>query len=185
MNFVSRLLAAAATALVTLSAQAFPIAPPGTEGFSVVVSATGPVIARYEGNSAAFSNNLFLNGTFIFNNQTSLVGSTVDLGSFAAGTELIFRLQVTNTSQNYFTGSASRNPDGQAHARVQDNFETGRTLVSFEDLFNGPFNFNDLSFSFTNTRSEVMAPVPEPETYAMLLAGLAALGVWSRRRKSA
>ncbi|MYM27325.1 PEP-CTERM sorting domain-containing protein [Duganella sp. CY15W] len=29
-----------------------------------------------------------------------------------------------------------------------------------------------------------MAPVPEPETYAMLIAGLAALGVVARRRKA-
>jgi hypothetical protein len=27
------------------------------------------------------------------------------------------------------------------------------TLVSFEDLYDGPFHFNDLSFSFTNTGS--------------------------------
>jgi hypothetical protein len=34
------------------------------------------------------------------------------------------------------------------------------------------------------TGSLVYAPVPEPESYAMLLAGLAAMGVIARRRKS-
>ncbi|WP_229633520.1 PEP-CTERM sorting domain-containing protein [Duganella qianjiadongensis] len=34
-------------------------------------------------------------------------------------------------------------------------------------------------------RSGVAAPVPEPETYAMLLAGLALVGVIARRRRSA
>lgn len=35
------------------------------------------------------------------------------------------------------------------------------------------------------TASAALAPVPEPETYGMLLGGLALLGVMARRRKSA
>src|SRR5690349_5595125 len=37
------------------------------------------------------------------------------------------------------------------HARAQANWKSNETLVSFEDLFNGPFNYNDLSFSFVPT----------------------------------
>lgn len=37
-------------------------------------------------------------------------------------------------------------------------------------------------FDMVTVGGAVMAPVPEPETYAMLLAGLAALGVVARRR---
>lgn len=40
----------------------------------------------------------------------------------------------------------------------------------------------DLAFTLTDTTA---APVPEPETYAMFLVGLAALGVVARRRKTA
>ena len=183
MKFVFKI-AAAAAALACLSAQAFPIAAPGTEGFSVIVGTTGHVEARYEGNSASFSNDLLLPGFagVIFNNHGSAVGSTVDLGSFVAGTELIFQLHVNNTGNNFFTGPASRNPDQHTHARVQDNWEPGRTLVSFEDLFNGPFEYNDLSFSFTNTRS--VQVVPEPETYALMLAGLGVVGALARRHKA-
>lgn len=181
------------TVTAAASAAAFPIAIPGTEGFPVIVTGTNDVIATYQGNSAAFSNDLFLemtgtgpgldgdltNDVFIFNNHTSPVGSTVNLGSYALGTELVFRLHVNNTGIDFFTGPASRNPDNNFHARVQGNWMPGETLVSFEDLFDGPFNFNDLSFSFTNTSS---TQVPEPVTLAMFGTGVA--GLLLRRRRA-
>jgi len=128
---------------------------------------------------------------FIFNNKTSAVGSTVNLGSFAIGTELIFRLHVNNTGFDYFTGASRRNPDGNIHARVQSadlpspEFTANETLVSFEDLFNGPFNFNDLGFSFTNTTNVTppppTTPAPIPSSIALVLLGLAEIRFVARR----
>ena len=112
-----------ACALVASAAHAHPIAAPGTEG-NYVVASGGDIIATYEGTTAAYTDLLVLAspsnalGT-IFNNHASPVGSTVDLGSFAAGTELKFQLNVLNTGNTFFSGPASRNPDGVAHARVQ------------------------------------------------------------------
>jgi len=168
------------------AALAFPIALPGTEGFSVFVTSTDDIIATYQGNSAAFSNDLYLDNTnlFIFNNHASVVGSTVNLGSFAIGTELVFRLHVNDTGFDYFTGPASRNPDGSAHARVQSGWQTDESLVSFEDLLNGPFDFNDLSFSFTNTLGSVQPGVPEPATWAMMIGGFALAGTALRRSRA-
>ncbi|MBI5791259.1 MAG: FxDxF family PEP-CTERM protein [Rhodocyclales bacterium] len=49
-------------------------------------------------------------------------------------------------------------------------------------VFGGPDPGTDFAFRITPT---VAAPVPEPETYAMLLAGLGLLGFVARRRKLA
>ena len=174
---ITRTLAASGVLLLCTAAQAFPIAVPGTEGFEVVVSSTDHVVATYEGTSASYSNDLYLNGVFIFNNQTTPWGSTVDLGSYAVGTELVFELRVQNTGDSFFTGPASRNPDAAPHARVQAEWVPGSTLVSFEDLYGGPFDYNDLSFSFTNTVS-----VPEPSPWGLMLAGLGGVALASRRR---
>ena len=189
----------AATALfISAPAWSFPIAG---EGSAVVVGSTDPVIATYEGNSASFSNDLYLvldgagdpfedgdtsNDLFIFNNQTSVIGSTVDLGSFDIGTELIFRLHVNNTGEDFYTGLASRNPDGKFHALVDESFGPTVSLVSFEDLLNlpeYPGGFNDLSFSFTNTIAvPPSTSVPEPVTLGLLGMGLAGIGMVRRRR---
>jgi len=168
-------------AFFSATAFAHPIAVVGTEGLPVIASG-GEVIATYEGNSAGFSNDLFLNLQFIFNNHVTPVGTTVNLGTFAAGTELIFRLNVTNTGEDWYTGAASRNIDGLFHARVQENWKPGTTLVSFEDLNGDPegiYGFNDLSFSFTNTQTHA---VSESSALALMMIGLGLLG-FARRKQ--
>lgn len=174
-----KLAAALTLSLAAISTQAFEIAAPGTEGLSVIVANTGHVFATYEGTSASFSNDLLLDGAFIFNNHTTPVGQTVDLGEFTAGTELKFSLFVHDSGRTYYTGPASRNPDLHEHARVQGDWKPGVTLTSFEDLYEGPFDYNDLSFSFTNTK----AVVPEPGLLAMLAAGAGVVAM-SRKRKA-
>lgn len=187
---------AAALSFLSVSVHAFPIAKPGTEGQQIFTTSGDSVIATYQGNSASYSNDLYLmldenglpgndgdttNDLFIFNNHTSPAGSTVDIGSFATGTELLFRIHVNNTGYDFFTGAAPNNADGQFHARVEENWQPNTTLVSFEDLYDlsgNSSNFNDLSFSFSNT-----SVVPEPETYAMFLVGLGLIGAMGRRRQ--
>jgi len=169
---------AALTAISAISARAFPIALPGTEGFTVLAGGTEAIIATYEGNSASYSNDLYLEGFgFVFNNHANAVGDTVNLGSFAIGTELLFRLHVNNTGDDFYTGPGALNEDGHAHARVQENWLPGTTLVSFEDLYNGPFDYNDLSFSFTNTTSSQSSV---PDSMSTLLGLTLAVGLMAR-----
>lgn len=192
------LLASAAALMLPTTSHAFPIANTGA-GLQVLAGSTSSIVATYQGNSASYSNDLYLmldssgksaddgntaNDLFIFNNQASAVGSTKNLGSFAIGTELMFRLHVNNTNTDFFTGAASRNPDNSFHARVQENWQLNETLVSFEDLLNGPFDFNDLSFSFTNTVTTDPVQVPEPGLLALIGVALAGLSMTKRRQKN-
>ncbi|MCL2162434.1 MAG: PEP-CTERM sorting domain-containing protein [Betaproteobacteria bacterium] len=174
---------AAIAVTVATTVQALTIAAEGTEGFSVIANG-GEVFATYQGSSAGYNNDLYFNGTFIFNNYGTAEGTTVSLGSFDAGAELVFELRVLTTGYTFFSGPALRNPDGQAHARVETDWTTpGTTLVSFEDLFNGAFVFNDLSFSLSNTSGTPTTPIPEPQTYALMLAGLAVIKAMTRYRR--
>ena len=60
------------------------------------------------------------------------------------------------------------------------------TATQEAELFDGKFYIN--LHTFTNGGGEIrgfLVPVPEPETYAMLLAGLALVGAVARGRKVA
>ena len=77
------------------AAHALPIAPAGTEGRPVLLATTGVVSVTYQGTSASFTDQLFLaspagGSRTIFDNQATPVGTTLTLGTFDAGTELLF-----------------------------------------------------------------------------------------------
>lgn len=74
------------------------------------------------------------------------VGRTVDLGTFAPGTELLFYIHVRDTGLNFFMGPASRNQDGLAHSRLEC-LGNGITTARFEDfLGGGDLDYDDAVF---------------------------------------
>ena len=147
---------AALVGLLAVPAQAVPI----TE--QTLIATGGNVIVTFVSNGAGFTSELFLDGPLgeelgaLFNNVTTDVGTSIDLGSFEAGTELIFKLLVKQTGDVFYTGFGERNADGIGHAAVESG--EGQVLVGFEDLFGGgDFDYDDLVFAFT---SVVFTEVP-------------------------
>jgi hypothetical protein len=147
-------------------------------GDPIYVAEDGNVMVQFLGYEAAYTNTLWLHSPVlsgpIFVNKTTPVGSIFDLGPFPAGTPLVFDIFVHNTGHTYYTGDASANPDNVIHALV-DFLCNYLANVGFEDLWNGgDRDYNDLRFSVSNVSA---TQVPEPSTYALLLAALLALAV--------
>ena len=120
-----------------------------------LITTGGDVIVTFVSNGAGYTSELFLDDPLaddadaIFNNWTTDIGQSMNLGSFAAGTELVFKLVVQQTGDIFYTGAGSRNADGIVHALVES--VAGQVLVGFEDLFGGgDLDYDDLVFAFTN-----------------------------------
>ena len=163
-------------------------------GGNFLVAASGNIEAQFLGSDAGYFNTLYLSSPgdgsmFVFNKSTA-VNSVFNLGYFDEGTELIFRLHVSNTSNDFFSGPSSRNEDGLAHAMAITSLVNGiyTTTVGFEDLYGGGDNdFNDFMFSLNNVVDPVpsgsrAAGVPEPAPLALLALGLLLAGFAGKRR---
>jgi len=102
-------------------------------------------------------------------------------GYYATGAEIIFRIHAINSGETFFSGEGANNRDNFEHVVSFYNYSNGMTLVGFEDLYGGgDLNYSDFVFLVSNVSA---TPVPEPETCAMLLAGLGMVGVMARRRR--
>jgi hypothetical protein len=160
----------------------------GVLGGNLIVQNDGEVSITFAGSSAEYTSTLYFGQTALFSTN-SVAGSTLSLGSFTAGTELGFRLEVQNTGMAFFTGTGENNIDGIAHAMVE-NLGEGSTRVGFEDLLGGgDRDYNDLVFEFTNTTTQEgqgkLVSNPEPATIILFGSGLLGLGAWRLRKKHA
>lgn len=158
------------------------------------LQASGPanVSYTYLGSQAGYTN-LFTSGSGQFQNHSSATGgSETALGSIL--TQRINALSPTNLDFSFATvlpvGQAVllSNLDGSSSAPqasyaifngagISTSFGSFQYLLGFNDLGAGnDRDFDDLLVGVN------ISPIPEPETYALLLAGLAMMGFMVRRR---
>jgi len=152
----------------------------GIVGGDLIVQNNGDVSVTFAGSDAGYTSNLYYGDTFLFSNRAT-PGTTVSLGNFEAGTELVFRLEVQNTGQTFYTGTDQ--------ALVDDN------RIGWEDIAGGgDKDYNDLVFDFTNTSATSAGGSqtnggnianPEPSTIILFGSGLLGLGAWRLRKKQA
>jgi hypothetical protein len=91
----------------------------------------------------------------------------------------------------------SQNLDKREHVVSFDNYSDGKTLIGFESEYRRPVeggytpwpndsDFNDMIILASNVQTvggtRTTPPIPEPEAYAMMLAGLCMIGSVVRRR---
>lgn len=157
---------------------------------SFQVANTGPVTGYFAGSTAVYSS--FMNAKFNIPQDPNpydnpyvsnhvAIGTNYFWGNYEAGTEVFFVLRVMDT-HNWFFSNTEFNNDGVDHLYYQaftDSNGVPSLYVGFEDIYGGgDRDFNDNSIIFQN----VTVAVPEPETYAMLLAGLGLIGFSLRKR---
>lgn len=150
---------------------------------NLYVATTGEVSITFLSSNAAYNSDLYLLGfnSVIFNNKTSKPLQTFT-GFFEAGTELVFNLYVNTTGNSFANGAASRNRDNIIHAGYQ-KLSGHAVVVGFEDIFfGGDRDYNDFVFLLGNVNVGPLSPVPEPSTYALMVAGLALVGASSKRK---
>jgi hypothetical protein len=182
--------------LIGLSLLLFPAAATATPILAapIYVKTTGEVKATFLGQTAAYSDDLYLDSPtnalgIIFNNHSVPIGTEVSLGTFTAGTELILRIHVNNTGDDFFSGPGSPgslNPDGVGHAKVDDTFALDTSYVGFEDLLNGgDKDYDDLKISLSNTSTSQVPPgaAPLPATFLLVSTGMGMMALLKRKRK--
>lgn len=158
---------------------------------SFKVASDGPVNAFYAGSSAGYESTMFaligdgspLQSFDVFSNKSSSIGDFKNLGYFHQNDYFVPVLHVANTGY-FYSSFANSNLDNLNHifaSQFSLPDSTPAVFIGFEDIYGlGDRDFDDNMVIFTNV---MMAPVPEPSTYAMLLLGLGLLGFMVRRTK--
>lgn len=174
------------------------------------VSLTGP---DNSGSAYWNSSTLSATADAVFGERATSIARTSLFGTIAAGSSLEFTIPYVMTVSSYGsdldngyasitlmseTANSYASNDWDLQDRVSLDFYVGPSQPisnSFENVLHLSLSNQKLSpqtfhiyaqlnvYSFGQPFPTVTNPIPEPETYAMMLAGLGLLGVMARRRK--
>ena len=103
----------------------------------------------------------------------------------ADAVELVFKWTDLDTGKTYYSDLLGKNPyaGGKMYTQVVYS-SSDRVQLGLEDA-NGSWDRNDILVTMTNVGATAPTPtIPEPESYAMMLAGLSLVGVVARRRRN-
>lgn len=210
---IRSLLLSCALLTATTAMAAVPVySPKGTPNNAVPFSYnsftalnSGRIEVWFLGKNAGYTSMLSLkvNGVVspyspVFNNQTTVPGTSALLAHVSAGDTLEFLLSVLSppaVAGNQFSSIAANNADGNNHifraAYGGGDFglPTGAyTYIGFEDiggLFDGVYrndwDYDDHRFAFSNI-ADPNGGVPEPASWVLMIAGFGLVGATVRRR---
>lgn len=148
-------------------------------GFGVV--GVGESVVITESTESAFRSAWALTPSVkVLGGYTNNLGRNDEINLFNASSALVDRLTYGDTAfpGTIRTQNFSGNPNSVA-ALVPQTVTTNWVLASTGDVFG---SYASTSGDIGNPGDFVFAPIPEPSTYAMVMAGLALLGFVARRR---
>ncbi|MCG7755923.1 MAG: PEP-CTERM sorting domain-containing protein [Nitrosomonas sp.] len=142
-------------------------------------SGAGNISFEIQGYLSLDGSNCCTDTFSLYNDSDLLFQGTFNLGG--GGTDIVFvnpnGAAYTAINLGYFNG-------GLLNVSIPVTFTTGNHVLTF-DYSGSPQGLGDEGWGLNNITVEGVAAVPEPETYAMLLAGLGLLGFTASRRKIA
>jgi hypothetical protein len=147
-------------------------------GATLTLMGKSDVTFTFVGKEASYIDSFYVANKFEFNNQTAIVNVTSYTTSITykhinSGTVLNFGFKSQNGENIYKNGSNN--------IALMTNANDTSVLALFNDGYKHDKDFDDMGVKISLGS---VSPVPEPESYALLLAGLGLIGTIVRRRKA-
>ena len=164
----------------------------GVSGLGNTGPASATVTFTYLGSGAGYTNSFAVNGSTDFSNNgsTKLGASVSEVVSQNGALNFAFATAspAYSVANQGLTGSAYGADEGVfgiASGSNGQGLTVGGQSYQYVLLYNDPVAGGDHDYNDLVVGVNLVAAVPEPETYAMFLAGLGLMGAVARRRRRA
>jgi hypothetical protein len=149
----------------------------GTEGV-FTAGGNGAFSLTYLGQESAFSDGIRISVSGSQLTEFNHVGDKIT-GAMTAGAPLSFTLFGSDGAS--VTNGAPETTPHPSFALLGTNMQTSAGTFAYVIGYNDSFNHDDWDDFVVGLNT---APIPEPQTYALLLAGLGVVGFVARRRQA-